>query len=283
MRYAAVLLPLVLVLPGCKKFPDLGGIKLQEFLPKVKFDRMKVDKVDFQGLDVTFDFDVENPYPVDLRLASFEYDLALEGSEFLQSRSDDGLALKASNTAKVKMPAHLGFAEVIQLVGDLNGKDDVGFGLRGKFGVDTPAGKIDVPFQEQGKVPMLKAPKIEPKAIRLAELKPLQNRAVLELDLAVTNKAATDVYSMKSFAYGIDLSGRRVLTGDLADVTVPAGATETRTIPISLDLLQLGTSLVTTITQKKPVDVRFDAGLDVHTPLGAIPLNVDETVNLRIQ
>ncbi|MCB9676130.1 MAG: LEA type 2 family protein [Alphaproteobacteria bacterium] len=282
MRQALLIAALVLV-PACKKFPDLGGIKLQDYLPKVKFDRMKVDKVDFQGLDVTFDFDVENPYPVDLRMKSFQYDLALEGAHFLNGDSAEGIALKASDTAKVKMPARIVFADVFQLVGNVQGKDDLGFGLKGKLGFDTPAGAIDVPFDEQGTVPTLKAPQIEPKAIRVADFKPLQNRATLELDLAVTNKAKSDAYTMKDFAYGIDLSGRRVLDGDLAQLSVAAGTTETRTIPIHLNLLELGATLVSAIQQKKPVDVHFGAGLGVETPLGTIPLDVDETVNLRIQ
>jgi hypothetical protein len=270
-----------LVLDGCKKFPDLGNIK--DYLPKVRFDRMRVDRVDFQKIDASFDFDVQNPYPVDMRLLSFAWDLDLEGSDFLTGRSDEGLALAKKDTVKVSMPATLRFADIVSTVGNLKDRDDVGFRIAGDFGVNTPLGKVDVPFDQSGRIPVLKVPKIEPKAIRVAELKPLQNRATLELDLGVTNNAKSDAYQMKDFGYAVKLGGKEVVSGALAQLSVEAGSTATRTIPIELNLLQLGAQVVTAIQQKKPVDVGFAAGLKVQTPLGPIPLDVDEVTSLRIQ
>ncbi len=270
-----------LMLDGCKKFPNLG--KVQDYLPKVRFDKMRVDGVNFQKVDASFDFDVQNPYPVDMRLLSFNWDLDLEGSDFLTGRSDDGMALKKQNTVKVSMPATLRFADMLSTAGNLKGRDDVGFRIAGDFGVNTPIGKIDVPFDQTGKIPVLKVPKIEPKAIRVAQFKPLQNRATLELDLGVTNNAKSDAYQMKDFGYAVKLGNKEVVSGALAQLSVDPGSTKTRTIPIELNLLQLGTQVVTAIQQNKPVDVGFAAGLKVQTPLGAIPLNVDEVTNLRIQ
>ena len=90
-------------------------------------------------------------------------------------------------------------------------------------------------------------------------------------------------YPRNMIGYGLDLGGRRVIDGDLAELSVPAGTTELRTVPVQLNLLQLGATVVNAVTQKKPVDVRLNAGLNVDTPLGLIPLDVDETVNLRIR
>lgn len=268
---------------SCKKVPNLGGIDLQKYLPTVSYDRMRVDGVDFEGFDASFDFVVENRYPIDLRLARYDAGLSLEGNDFLQLTADDGFAIGASSSGTVKIPARIRFDDVIALVGGLKGKDEVGFQLAGKLGIQTPAGPIDVPFDQAGAIPTLKVPRIEPVGVRVAELKPLQNKARLEIDLAVTNQAKNNAYGMNDFAYAIDLGGRRVIDGRLDDLTVAAGATETRTIPVQLNLLQLGATVVDAITQKKPVDVRLDAGLAVDTPLGAIPLNVDEVVNLRVR
>lgn len=275
---AILLVPLVL--SGCKHF-DLGNLNLKQYLPKVTFDKMKVEKVDFHGMDTNFRFDVENPYPVGLKLASFAYDLALEDKAFLNSTSASGLDLAAGTTSKMDLPARIQFKEVFELIQDLQGKDEVAYGLKGKFGVETPAGPVEVPFDEKGEMATLKAPKIEPKAVRVGAVNLLQQKATLEIDLGVTNRAKAHTYGMKAFQYGIDLAGARVADGTLADLSVAAGATETVTLPIQLSLLQLGSTLVSSITQKKPMDVRLDAGLDVDTPLGRIPLSVDQTVNLR--
>lgn len=278
----ALLLGSVVLLGGCHKI-DLGNLNLKQYLPKVAFDKMKVERVDFQGMDTSFRFNVDNPYPVDLRLASFAYDLALEDNPFLNSTSADGIDLTAGTVSPMKLPARVEFQDVFRLVTDLQGKDDVGFQIKGKFGVNTPAGAVDVPFDESGRMPTLKAPKIEPKAVRVGRVNLLRQQATLEIDLGITNKAKSNAYGMKQFGYGLDLGGARVASGNLADLSVAAGATETVTLPIQVNLLELGSTVVSAITQKRPLDVRLDAGLSVETPLGNIPLQVDETTNLRLQ
>lgn len=278
-RQLVLILPL-LTLAGCKKF-DLGGIDIRQYLPKVRFQKMRIERVDWNGMDTNFRFQVENPYPVGLKLASFDYDLELQESPFLKSASQVGLDLAAGATSPMDVPARIEFADVFALVKDLNGSDEVAWGLAGTFGVDTPAGTVDVPFDQAGTFPTLKAPKIQPKAIRVSSVNLLRQVARVEVDLGVTNRALSHTYGMKDLAYGIDLGGARVADGTLADLQVAAGETTTVTLPVDLNLLQLGGTLVNAVTQKKPLDVRLDAGLKVNTPLGAIPLQVDETVNLR--
>lgn len=282
MRALAVVSVLTLA-PGCKKLPDLGGIDVERALPTVRWDRMWVDRVDFDGLDVAFVFDVDNPYPVDMRLAGFTYDLDLEGTGFLDGTSSDGLDVPASGSAKVRVPAHVAFADVLPLVGGLDGRDSVEFTLEGDLALDTPLGRVSVPYRRAGGLPVLKAPGIEPKAVRLGSVQPLQNRATVEVDVALTNRSGFHAVGLTGVAYGIELGGQRVIDGALDDLSVPPGATEVRTIPVTLNLLQLGTSVATAVTRKEPVDVRLDAALQVDTPLGVIPLAVDRTVSLRPQ
>lgn len=282
MRASIALISIAVLASGCQKV-DLGNMNLKQYLPKVSFDKMKVGKVDFQGLDANFTFNVENPYPVGLKLSSFAYDLALEEQQFLNSTSEAGLDLAAGTTSPMALPARIEFQDVFALVKDLKGKDDLGFNLKGNFGVGTPVGPVTVPFDESGRLPTLKAPKIEPSAIRVGKVNLLKQEATLEIDLGVTNRATSDVYGMKTFGYGIDLGGTRVADGDIADLSVAAGATEVVTLPVKVNLLNLGSTIVSAITQKKPLDVHLAAGLDVQTPLGAIPLNVDKTTNLQLR
>jgi LEA14-like dessication related protein len=277
-----VLLTLPLVLSACQKV-DLGKVDVKKYLPKVTFDRMKVAEVDWSGMRADFTFDVENPYPVGLKLKSFAYDLALEEQQFLNSASDAGLDLGAASTSQMVLPARIEFADVFALVKDLQGKDDIGFRINGNFGVDTPIGPVTVPFDESGRMPTLKAPKIKPTAVRVGKVNLMQQSATLEIDLGVTNRALDAVYGLKDMGYGLDLGGTRIATGNLAEVAVAAGQTETVTLPVTVNLLSLGSTLVSAITQKKALDVRVDASMSVDTPLGGIPLSIDETTNLQLR
>lgn len=280
MRSHLILIAPLLMVGGCKKF-DLGSLNVEKYLPKVRFQKMRVERVDFRGMDTNFRFQVENPYPVDLKLASFDYDLALQDSPFLNSASEVGLDLAAGTTSPMDLPARLEFADVLALVKNLQDTDEVDYGLTGTFGVNTPAGKIDVPFDQAGTFPTLKAPKIKPTGIRIANVNLLRQQARIEVDMGITNRAKSHAYGMKDLDWGIDLAGSRVATGVLGDLSVAAGQTETVTLPIDLNLLQLGGTIVNAVTRKQPLDVRLDAGLKVSTPLGSIPLQIDETTNLR--
>ena len=61
------MLPLLaLALTGCEELAPL----LDDFLPEVRFQTLTVDSINFEEAAVDFVFDVDNPNPVDIELAS---------------------------------------------------------------------------------------------------------------------------------------------------------------------------------------------------------------------
>jgi hypothetical protein len=54
------------------------------------------------------------------------------------------------------------------------------------------------------------------------------------------------------------------------------GESGTISLPVTLNLLQLGATIVEAITQKTKLDVGLDATLAVGTPFGVVPLSIDE-------
>ena len=59
-------------------FALTGCSELEPFLPKVKFDTLSVRNISFQEANVDFVFSIENPNPVNVKLASFSYALGFE-------------------------------------------------------------------------------------------------------------------------------------------------------------------------------------------------------------
>jgi len=55
------------------------------------------------------------------------------------------------------------------------------------------------------------------------------------------------------------------------------------TLPVDISLRGLGSALIDTLVNKEPVDLGLAAEVTVETPLGDLPLAVDETVRLRAQ
>jgi LEA14-like dessication related protein len=271
----------VLALSGCPK----GGlpVDLSGFTPKVRYQRMNVDDIDFREVDTTFVFRIDNPNPVDLSVASFTYQLDLAGTRLIGGEGEDGLRLEANEATPFRLPVTVAFADVLQIARDARGEDELPFRISGRFGFQTPLGVVRVPFEEEGRFPVVRPPRFRVAGARVAELRPLQNRAVLEVDVGVTQQGGAPL-SIDAFDYDLTLAGSRVAEGVVASLaTVPAGTEQVVTLPVELNLANLGATVVRAITDRDRVDVGLAADMRVGTPFGPIPLRIDErgAVQLR--
>jgi LEA14-like dessication related protein len=269
---------------GCAKIGEIPGLDvLKQFLPKVTFDRLAVKDVDFTRISTDFVFNVSNPNPIEVKLASFSYALDLAGHRFLDGDQKDGLQLKARGDSKLVFPLATTFQEIIALAGDLRGKDDVPFAFSGRIGFNTPLGEVKVPFQTDGRFPVLKVPKIRFKALKLGRVNLLDQSATLELQLGVAHQQGSKL-DFSAFDYALTLGGRQVLDGVITKLaSVEPGEEATVSLPLTIRLVQVGATIFEAITKKEKVSVGLDANLDVATPFGVIPLHIDETGKLQLQ
>jgi LEA14-like dessication related protein len=282
-RYALTLAVFALPLGGCAKGINIPGLNLEQFMPKVKFKRLNVKDVDFQGIDTDFVFTIDNPNPIKVKLASFSYDLDLAGEGFLNGNNASGLALEPRGESKLVFPVSTQFADIIKLAGNLKGKDGVPFAFAGKIGFNTPLGEVKIPFKEDGTFPVVQAPKFAFKGVRVGKLNLLNQSATIEVDLGVSHKGGSAM-DFSKFDYSLKFGGKKVIEGLIDDLaTVQAGQEKTVTLPVQLNLLTVGTTVVQAITKKSKLDVGLDADLDVKTPFGVIPLHIDETGKLQVK
>lgn len=283
MRSAIVFLPL-LALTGCPKLSDLNSVvDLSKYTPTLSFDTVKLVDINWETATADFVFQVSNPNPVDVKVASFTYGLALAEEPFLSGANDDGLALKSEGDTELVLPVSIKFTEVIATGKALAGSDTIPFALKGDFGFNTPLGMVRVPYDESGELPVLRLPKIQIASARVAEFKPLQNKAVLEVDLGVTHEQGATL-DFTQFDYELGLNGGKVASGLVAELaSVEAGTTGIVTLPVELNLLEMGATVVQAIRLKEKLDLSIGAGLNVGTPLGVIPLSVDESGKIQLE
>ncbi len=279
---AAALLVPMLILSSCKggQFP---GLNLDQFLPKVTFKKLNVTDLDFKGLDTNFVFNVSNPNPIKVKLSSFSYDLDLAGTGFLNGDNRQGLALEARGDSKLVFPVATTFKDILSLAGDMKGKDSVPFAFTGKIGFNTPLGEVKIPYNAKGDFPVLQVPKISFKGVKVGKLNLLKQTATLDVQLGVTHKGGSKM-GFQQFDYALTLGGRRVLEGLIAELaTVGANEEKVISLPVTLNLLQVGATVVAAITKKSKLDVGLDANLNVATPFGVVPLHIDQTGKVQVQ
>jgi len=269
-----LLLPLA---AGCEEF------NLQDYLPSVQFQRMDVADIDFQHIEADFVFSVDNPNPVEIGLSSFSYDLDLEGQNLLEGDNEEGFALEAIGSSELRLPLDLTWEEAWDTAQATRGEDYVDFALGGHFGFMTPIGEGRVPYHEDGDFPALRTPKFRFQKVRVASLNLLTQTAGIEIDLGVDNAHRSTLF-FDAVDYRVSLGGTRVASGLIDEFGSVAGATEeTLTIPVDVDLLAVGTTVVSALVDKTPVQVRLEADLDVDTPFGILPLDLDETARVAVE
>jgi len=262
-----------------------GCSELEPFLPKVKFDKLGVRDITFQQANVDFVFSIENPNPVNVSLASFTYALGFEETPLLSGDNLDGFELVAMGSSDLELPVDLVFADAWNTVQATRGEDEIGFGLDGKFGFDIPEmGEVQVPYDAGGSFPALRTPVINLKALRATKVDLFTQTASLELDLGIDNDHFSTLF-FSSLDYDLKLGGSSVADGLIADLAEVDGAnSETVILPINVNLLNVGTSVVNAITGNGALDVKLAATVDVLTPFTdlPIPLTIDEAGNLTV-
>lgn len=267
----ALLAPVVALSTGCEVLSD--------YLPTVAFDRLDVQSVDWEGADADFVFTVNNPNPVEIKLARFDYALSFAEVSWLEGDDPDGLLLGASGGSELALPLSLEFASLYDVVQATRGLDTVPFGLEGSFGFDTPAGIVDLPYDADGGFPALRTPHFDFSKVRVQDLN--LTSATVAIDLNVDNEHGSNLI-FQNFDYAVKMSGTQVGTGFVADLgTVMGAETGTLSVPIEIDFLSVGTAVYEAITTGQ-VDLGLKAGTDVETPFGIVPLSVDETGRVSV-
>ncbi len=265
------LLPLLSLTAGCEV--------LSEYLPTVSFERLDVQSVDWEGAQADFVFKVNNPNPVEVKLARFDYALSFAEVEWLVGDDADGLVLGANGGSELALPVGIEFETLYELVQATRGIDTIPFELEGSFGFDSPAGLIDLPYAADGGFPALRTPKFTFSKVRVDELN--WTDATIGVDLNVDNEHASNLI-FQNFDYRVKIAGEDVGSGFLADLGTVSGAdTGVLTIPLTIDFLSSGTAVYEALTSDS-VSLGLSAGTEVDTPFGVVPLEIDESGRVNV-
>ncbi|MCK6525305.1 LEA type 2 family protein [Myxococcota bacterium] len=254
---------------------------VEPYMPTVTFSELRVNDVDWDGIESDFVFNVNNPNPLTINLDRFNYSLAFEEVEWLSGDSPDGLELAAADASELALPVSLEFETLFEMVQAVRGEDDIGFGLQGSFGFDTDLGPVDLPYSEDGGFPAPRRPTFSLEKLKVKDIS--FTGADLNLRVNVDNDHGSNLF-FQDVNFAVNLAGVDVGGGFLADLgDVGAGAsTQTVNFPITVNFLDVGTAIYD-VLQGEKLEVGFAADMDVDSPFGLIPLAVAETKRIEIE
>jgi LEA14-like dessication related protein len=264
-------------LTACEGWEDF---ELDPYLPKVSFHSLEVIDVDWDGVQADFIFEVDNPNPVDVSMDRFDYALAFEQIEWLSGDSPDGLVLAADDASELALPVEIEFEGLFDMVQAVRGQDEIGFGLDGSFGFDTPIGPLDIPYDEDGGFPAPRRPNFKLNKLKVKSLS--WESADLNLRVDVDNDHGSNLI-FQNVDYQVSLAGIDVGGGFIDSLGEVDGATsKTVNVPITVDIWELGTA-VYSVLQGDQLEVDFSADMDVDTPFGVVPLHVADLREIGIE
>jgi LEA14-like dessication related protein len=237
-----------LFLLGCSTLQQVGQA-LEGQKPTAQVKGVRLTGLDFDGLDLAFDVNVENPNPVGISLAGLDYDLKLLGSRFLQGDQPMGLKVAAKGSSQVEVPMRLGFQKLMSTYQQLKTARQAGYELDLGMGFDVPVlGRVRVPVSYKGEIPVPKMPDVKLKSLDVQQLS--MSGAKLLLQLQVDNPNDFSLL-LDKLNYNLKLNGFDVGGGLLEkSVNINQGGQGVIGLPVSLDFAQAGMGLYSALLGK---------------------------------
>jgi len=272
---------LVLALAGCESF---GALAAMIRPPEARVRSVEITALNFEGLTLGFDLEVENPNGVGIRMAGLDYDLRIDGSSFLKGETQQTLAIAARGTSTLPLPLSLTFEELLASLGSLTDREESGYAFEAGLSFQLPVlGLVRVPVRREGTIPVIRLPKIAVQSLRLRSLS-LQ-RASLTLALQIDNPNGF-LLALEGLQYGFRVGGQDWASGTTrAGVRVAGRGKGVLELPLELDFAAVGQSVYRMLIGAAPLAYGLSGAVDFATslpllPKATVPVNLQGQVRL---
>ena len=279
-----ILLLVLMPLFGCSTLDavkDAAGIKN----PDVSISGMRVTGLSLEGAELEFALNVDNPNPVAINLAGFDYALLINGQQFLQGEQRSQVKIPARNANEVKVPVAFKFAELAKLSQGLLDKDKLNYEIKTDALVDLPVlGVKKFPVSDSGDLPIPKVPNISLAGIKIDQLGLTGAKLGLQLNVDNPNNFGLDI---RQLVYNLTVNGQQWAQSNLGEtISLDKKGNSQLNIPISLNFLEMGSALYKVLTQSQPLDYQLNGDMKLDTSLPLLkdisaPFNKAGTVNTK--
>jgi LEA14-like dessication related protein len=264
-RYLVLLI--IVLIQGCSSLEQAGEL-VSGTKPTGEVKGVKLSRLDFKGIDLVFDLQVDNPNPVKITLDHLDYELKLLNRSFLTGEQGMGMSLPANGLSQVKLPVRMEFEKLLSSYKELSKRDELPYQIALGLGFDVPLlGRIRLPVQYQGRLPILKIPDISLNRLDIQRLTLQKADLILEFEVVNPNRFAL---MLDRLDYQLKLNGIDVGNGALSQsLKVEQGGQGRIRLPLTLNFMQAGRGLYTALLGDSGISYELNGALDAS---GEIPL-----------
>ena len=264
---ASVLSAILLLSCSSQQVKDVAGE------PKAKIDKIEISDIDFEGIELLCSFIVENPYPVGIDLAGYDYDLLVEGSSFVSGREDEGLTVAAGSSSSVQLPISFTYRELRKSVASLEGRERAAYSLELGMDLNIPLSKSTMRISKtsDGTFPVPKLPSV---SIRDLVIEKFGNTTIfLKIGLLIGNPNVFEA-EIGSVDYLVSVQEREWVSGSTGRSYV-FEPQDRRVIyvPLELNYMEVGRTVVDVLIGGRELEysVSGSSSIGVKTERFEIP------------
>jgi len=252
--------------------------------PQVEFEQVEVAGLSFDQIDLVFTCSVKNPNSVGVQLAGFDYDFKVDSLTLLSGQEDRPLDVPAQGAGEIRLPLSLKFKDLYALSQTFESRDSSSYALRCGFSFDLPVlGRVRVPAKHRGVVPHVKLPRLAFKDLKVKRLN--LSGAELMLRLSFQNPNRFSMH-LKGLDLGFTVNGKSLLKSHQSHaLVVEQAGRRTVDIPISMNFLQMGSTVYEMLIGNKPLHYGLKGGAEIQTAMpmiGQVRLPIDEQGTLKL-
>ncbi|NQT23784.1 LEA type 2 family protein [candidate division KSB1 bacterium] len=279
-HFLPIFLCVICLLAGCSVLQEL--VQIQK--PRVSVSDAKLTGLNFDGVDLLLTFQIDNPNSLGVTANGFDYDFKLNGNSFVQGKEIQTVSVPANGTGQIDLPISILFKDIYQAVNSLKNQDSTEYEISAGFNFNLPVlGPIRVPVTKKGSLPLLKLPKVSIQQFKVSRMG--FTGADLELVLGVKNPNSIP-FKLKAMQYDFSVNQLNWAKGSIPKAISLAQKGEgSVTIPISLDFLKMGQSIVQLIKGNSELDYQLKGALDLGSDLsilGDVHLPLDQAGKVKL-
>jgi LEA14-like dessication related protein len=126
--------------------------------PEIRSVQPRITGIDLEGVDLAFDVDVHNPYPVPIKASRFRYGIDVQDSRLFESEIESGIDFPAMSLGRTVLPVRLSYADLWRAYRELSDASEADYGLHGTLIFAVLGRSFELPLSHRGKVPVFRLP-----------------------------------------------------------------------------------------------------------------------------
>lgn len=252
-------------LHGCASLDTLmSAADIRE--PSVNLAGTQVSALSFDGAELTMLLNIDNPNPLPIKLAGFDYAVNVNGKPFTQGQQHSGVDIDARASSQVKVPVAFKFSELANLFDGKENRDELAYSIDTNVRVDLPIlGIVSIPATHKNRIPIPAMPSIQVSDVNINSLG--FSGADLTVVIAVENPNTFGI-DLTQLDYNLLVNGTSWATIKSTDVLkLPEKGKTQINIPVQLSFADMGQALFQALTQGKAMEYKLNGDMTVDTTL----------------